>query len=217
MPDDVFLQVQAIHTLLAPARPKVLAHAQRPSRWRWLARLPWLDIALFLSTATTYLLALRPASDSTLIVAATLVLLLFVARLLMYRLEYLRLSGAADSEAHAALMERSAYEARVARELQVFDLKALEYAVAEYDAQLEAVDRSAGTWLGPTRVGGVIGIIGLLLAAYPGLQKVTGGWTLLLLAVPFGLALGGLSGVNSFEGRRRARALLARAVALKRP
>jgi hypothetical protein len=135
----------------------------------------------------------------------------------MYRVEYLRLSGAADPEAQAALMERSAYEAGVARELQIFDLKALEYALAEYDAQLEAVDRSASTWLGPTRVGGVIGIIGVLIAAYPGLQKVTGTWTLLLLALPFGLALGGLMGASSFEGRRRARALLARAVALKRP
>ncbi|MFN3749560.1 MAG: hypothetical protein ACK4SJ_12830, partial [Sphingorhabdus sp.] len=40
VPDDVFLQVQAIHQLLVPARPTVLANPRRPPWWRRLARLP---------------------------------------------------------------------------------------------------------------------------------------------------------------------------------
>ncbi|GAA5513131.1 hypothetical protein Dcar01_01857 [Deinococcus carri] len=79
------------------------------------------------------------------------------------------------------------------------------------------MDRAANTLLGPARVGGLVGLVALLLGTYAGVQKVTGEWTLPLLALPFSLALGSFLGVGSFDGRRRARALLARAVALKRP
>ncbi|WP_246580910.1 hypothetical protein [Deinococcus aestuarii] len=218
MSRDVFTQVHAIHTLLTPSRPPVVCGGQPHPVWRLTARFPLLlDIALLLTTAATYALATLRVPDLTVGLVAAAVVLLFVARLIAYRVEYLRLTNAADPQAHAAFVERSAREAHVAQQLQAFDLKALEYVLAEYDAQLEAVDRFANTLLGPARVGGGVGLVALLLGAYAGAQKVAGAWALPLLALPFGLALGGFAGVGSLDGRRRARALLARATALKQP
>lgn len=217
MPDDVFIQVRAIHALLEPVRlPTTLNHQRRPFL---RLRVSWprvLDIALVLTTGTVYALANLKAPDLTVGIVGLVVLVFFMVRLVLYRMEYLRQAGAADPEAHSALMERSARELTTAQRLQAFDVKALEYVLSEYDSQLEAVDRYANLWLGPARVGGVIGFAALLLGVYPALQKLTGAWALSLLALPFGLGLGGFLGVGSFDGRRRARALLARATALKR-
>ncbi len=214
---DIFTQVRDIHALLKPSRPPLLRGRQRHPFWRLTASVPLLlDVALLLTTATAYILVNVEAPDHTVVSVGVAVLGLFLARLVAYRVEYQRLTSTADPEAHTALVERSAREALVAQRLQVFDLRALEYVLAEYDAQLEAVDRYANTLLGPARVGGIVGLGALLLGTYAGVQKVTGAWTLPLLVVPFSLALGSFLGVGSFDGRRRARALLARATALKR-
>lgn len=217
MPDDVFTQVYDIHVLLELPRPPLLGRRELHPFWRLTVSISLLlDIALLLASGTTYILVNLEASDETVALLGVVVMILFLGRLIAYRLEYLRLSGSADPEAHTALVERSAREAAIAQQLQAFDLKALEYVLAEYDAQLEGVDRFANTLLGPARVGGIIGFVALLLGAYQSVQKLTGAWTLPLLAIPFGLALGGFAGVGSYDGRRRARALLARATALKR-
>lgn len=217
MPDDVFIQVRAIHALLEPARPTTTFNRQRRPFLRLQVNWPRvLDIALVLITGTVYALANLKAPDLTIVLLGLAVLVLFIVRLVLYRVEYLRQASAADPGSHMALVERSARELATAQRLQAFDVKALEYVLAEYDSQLEAVDRYANLWLGPARVGGVIGFIALLLGVYPALQKLTGAWALSLLALPFGLGLGGFLGVGSFDGRRRARALLARATVLKR-
>lgn len=215
MPDDVFTQIRAIHLLLAPSNPPVVQGQSR----RAVLRLSWprvLDGLLLLLTAGTYTLANFRAPERLLIGLAVLVLVGFIWRLVLYWLEYIKEANAADPEAHAGLMERSARELHVTQQLQAFDIKALEYVLAEYDGQLDMVDRFANTWLGPARVGGVIGFVALLLGVYPAIQKLAGAWAIPLLAFPFGLGLGGFLGVGSFDGRRRARALLARATALKK-